>query len=264
MSAPATFACALAALVLGLPVIAAGAHLEAGHRAAGVADAAALAAADAVNGFVSEDPCAIASRVAASANVRLDGCEVDTREGAARIIVSATAALGRVTARARAAPEFGPAVVLGGVPGANGWAWPSGSRGITQGFHDGLAIDLAVGADGLLYAPYDGTIVRVGADGSGIPPTCTANPSWWRGPNQVVMVRHEVAGRTIFSSHNHVSPESTSNLGLRVGDRVQAGQAIAAAGMSGCTSAPHTHFTLATHATNAFPDVDPMAYLGAP
>ena len=264
MSAPATLSCALAALVLGLPIIATSAHLEIAHRTAGAADAAALAAADAANGLINEAPCDVAARVAAAMNTRVESCEIDTRLGAARVTVSAHTALGRVTAHARAAPEFGPAVILAGERGPNGWAWPSGTRSVTQGHHDGLAIDLAVGPDGLLYAPFDGTIMHIGADSAGMPPPCRANPGWWRGPNHAVIMRHEVQGRTLFSSHNHISAGSASELGLRPGDPVQAGQAVARSGMSGCTSGPHTHFTLATHATNAFPDVNPYDYLGPP
>lgn len=176
----------------------------------------------------------------------------------------AVTAFGQVTASARAAPEAGPAVVLAGTPGANGWAWPSGSRSLTQGPHGGNAIDLAVGGDGLLYAPYDGTVVQLGGDGGGVPAACQANPSWWRGTNHSVIIAHEIDGRTIYSSHNHIAPGSPGSLGVRQGDRVLAGQAVAAAGMSGCTSGVHTHFTLSSRLSNSHADIDPFQYLGQP
>lgn len=264
MGAPVALSCALAALVLGIPVISAGAHLEARHRAAGAADAAALAAADAVNGFIAREPCAAASDVAAATGAGLVSCDIDSRLGEARVTVRVGTALGGVEARARAAPEAGPAVVIAGQPGPNGWAWPSGARALTQHFHDGIAIDVAVGDDGLLYAPYGGTVVHAGADGGGVPVPCRANPSWWRGPNHSVIIAHEVAGRTLYSSHNHIAPGSPETLGIQAGDRVQAGQAVAAAGMSGCTSGMHTHFTLSSTASNAHADIDPFAYIGHP
>lgn len=264
MSAPATISCALAALVLGLPVVAAGAHLEARHRVAGAADAAALAAADAVNGFITNAPCDVAGETAAAADSALVSCDIDARRGEARVTVRASTLLGEVEARAQAAPESGPAIVLAGVPGANGWAWPAGARSLTQGFHDGTAIDLAVGDDGLLYAPYEGVVVQAGSDGAGVPAACLANPGWWRGTNHSVIIAHEYAGRTIYSSHNHIAPGSPEMLGVRPGDRVLAGQAVAAAGMSGCTSGVHSHFTLSSRPSNANADVNPFSYLGEP
>lgn len=263
MSAPIALACALAALVLGLPVISASAHLEARHRVAGAADAAALAAADAANGFIAEDPCEIAAATVEAARASMTACDINARLGEARVLVRASTVLGFVEARARAAPEAGPAIVLAGQPGANGWAWPSGSRSLTQGFHDGNAIDLTVGADGLLYAPYAGTVVRSGDDGGGIPAACRSTPSWWRGANHTVIIAHEVAGRTLYSSHNHIAPGSPESLGVRVGDHVVAGQAVAAAGMSGCTSGQHTHFTLSSRPSNVLADIDPFQFLGA-
>ncbi|MGJ0203130.1 Rv3654c family TadE-like protein [Leucobacter sp. gxy201] len=264
MSTPAALSCALAVLVLGLPVLSAGAHLEARHRAAGAADAAALAAADAVNGFLVAEPCEVAAEVAAAVGTSIYACDVDALRGEARVTVRIGTVLGGVLARARAAPEAGPAIVLAGVPGANGWAWPSGARAVTQGHHDGTAIDLAVGDDGLLYAPYDGTVVRVGGDGGGVPAACRSNPEWWRGTNHTVVIAHDVAGRKVYSSHNHIAPGSPESLGVRAGSPVLAGQAVAAAGMSGCTSGIHSHFTLSSTPSNASADIDPYEYLGPP
>lgn len=264
MSAPATLGCAIAALVLGLPVLAASAHLEARQRAAGAADAAALAAADAATGWIAADPCALAADVARSAAAEIDACAVDGRSGEARVTVRVGTPIGPATVDARAAPEAPLGGEVVGVVGENGWAWPAAVRGVTQGHHDGLSIDLAVGGDGALYAPYDGVVVRSGPDGGGLHPACLANPSWWRGENHVVMLRHETEGRVLYSSHNHVAPGSPQSFGATVGTRVRAGQVVALAGMSGCTSGPHTHFTLSTRQTNAFSDIDPFAFLGPP
>lgn len=267
MSAPSLLACGAAALCIGLPVIAASAQLEAGHRAAGAADAAALAAADAVSGWAEGEPCALAATVAAEVRGELTLCEVSAPRAEARVEVRIGAPLGGAVARARAGSAPGVPGASGapdGVVGANGWAWPSDRRAVSQGFHDGFSIDLAVTADGALYAPYEGTVVRAGPDGGGVPAACLARPEWWRGTNHTVVIRHEFEGRVIYSSHNHVAPGSSQQLGVTPGARVRAGQRVASAGMSGCTSGPHTHFTLSTTPSNAYPDIDPFEYLGRP
>lgn len=255
MSAPVAIGVVVAAVALGIPVLSVGAQLEARHRAAGAADAAALAAADAASGWVAGDPCALAAQVAGAVRVELAECEVGA--SSARVVARAAAMGGGFEARARAGWEG--AEERGRVE-ANGWAWPSGVRRATQGFHDGYAIDLAVSANGALYAPYDGVVVQSGADGAGVPTACTKNPSWWHGANHTVLMRHEYRGRVLFSSHNHVAPGSA----VRAGARVASGQRVATAGLSGCTSGPHTHFTLSTSPANTAPDVDPYLYLGRP
>lgn len=270
MSAPVLAACAASALVLGIPVIAAAAQIEASHRASGIADAAALAAADAASGWVSGVPCAVAASVAGATEAEIETCAVEAATGTARVTVALRTPLGRVAGVARAGPppRSGPmsdgSLADGGPVGPNGWAWPAVGRAITQGLHDGLAIDLDVPPGGALYAPYDGVVVFAGQDAGGIPEACQTTPQWWRGPNFSVIVRHEVRGEILYSSHNHVAPESPQRKGLAPGARVQAGQPVADAGMSGCTSGPHSHFTLATTPTNAYPDRNPFAYIGTP
>lgn len=263
MSAPALLACAAAAVCLGVPVIAATAQLEAGHRAAAAADSAALAAADAISGWTDGDACELAGRVAESMRAELVACELDPGAARATVSVAVDAPFATAVERARAGlrdPVGGP----DGAVGANGWAWPSSVRGVSQGFHDGYAIDLETGAGGELYAPYAGVVVSVGNDGGGVPAACQANPQWWRGPNQSVLIRHEYRGRVLYSSHNHVAAGSPRAVGVEPGSRVRAGQRVATAGMSGCTSGPHTHFTLASRETNAFPDVNPFDFIGEP
>lgn len=266
MSAPVLVGCAAAALCLALPVVAATARVEAAHRADAAADAAALAAADAASGFAPGEPCALAAEVARAAGGALESCELSDAPVTARVTVRIGAAggagLGAVEGRARA----GMPVLAGtdGPVGENGWAWPSDVRAVTQGFHDGYALDLAVSGAGALYAPAAGVVVAAGPDGGGVPGVCLLRADWWHGENESVVIRHEVDGRALYSSHNHIAPGSTSRLGIAVGDRVRAGQQVAVAGMSGCTSGPHTHFTLATTPTNAHPDVDPTRYIGRP
>lgn len=264
MSAPATLCCAAAALLLGLPVLSAGAQLEARHRASGAADAAALAAADAVNGWIAADACAAAERVAGAVGAEVERCAIDRLRGEARLTVAIGTPLGSVSADARAAPAAPPGGAVVGEVGPNGWAWPTSVRGLTQGFHDGTSIDLAVGGDGALYAPYDGEVVRAGPDGGGVPAACAISPGWWRGPNHTVIIRHEYEGRVLYSSHNHIAPGSPGDHGIAVGSRVRAGEIVARAGLSGCTEGPHTHFTLSSRPSNSFPDLDPFEFLGPP
>lgn len=266
MSAPVLLACAGAALCLGLPVIVASSQIEADHRAAAAADAAALAAADALGGWVDADPCELASEVVVALEARLRSCLVDAVSAEVLVEVALAAPLGDAGAMARAGPPRadGAETAKGGPVDANGWAWPSDSRALSQGFHDGLSIDLAVTREGALYAPYAGVVVQAGSDGGGVPAPCLARPEWWRGPNFSIVIRHEYRGRVLYSSHNHIAPASPQSFGLAPGSRVRAGQRVATAGMSGCTSGPHTHFTLSSSPVNAHPDIDPFAYIGRP
>ena len=159
---------------------------------------------------------------------------------------------------------LGPPSGDDGPVGPNGWAWPSHMRGISQGFHDGFSIDLVSATGGALYSPYDGVVMKAGSDGGGIPGVCMANPGWWRGDNSTVIIRHEYQGLTMFSSHNHVAPGSPASVGVAEGMAVRAGQTVALSGMSGCTSGPHTHFTLASTNRNYNPDINPYLYIGSP
>lgn len=262
MSAPAVIACAAAAVCLGLPVVAAAAHLENQHRAGVTADAAALAAADALIGWSEAEPCDLAAEVAAAAGGEVAECAADSRTGEATVRVVLSAGPLRLEGRARAGPPPGSGSEA---PGAeNGWVWPAAGRALSQGLHDGFAIDLDVPADGVLVSPNRGTVVFAGPDGAGMPAPCRTNPEWWRGPNFTVIVRHDLPGRAVYSSHNHVAPNSPGLLGIQAGSPVRAGQPVALAGMSGCTSGPHSHFTLASSPTNAFPDLNPFDYLGGP
>jgi secretion/DNA translocation related TadE-like protein len=72
---------------------------------AAAADAAALAGADALAGFVADDPCTVAARAAELNAARLESCTVSGSDVA---VVVGTTVLGvTVTSRARAGPPPG-------------------------------------------------------------------------------------------------------------------------------------------------------------
>lgn len=105
-ASPVLLACVGAVLLCGLPVIAASSLLEGDRRAAGVADAASLAAADALAGWIEEEPCVSATRVADAAGARLVECELDESRAEARVSVEVETSLGTVRAQARAGPPL--------------------------------------------------------------------------------------------------------------------------------------------------------------
>ncbi len=104
MSAPALVACAVAALTLAVPVVAATGSLTAVHRATGAADAAALAAADAAAGWVEAEPCQLATRVVTAADAELVRCDLDPGSGQVRVSVCVQTLFGVAYVRARAGP----------------------------------------------------------------------------------------------------------------------------------------------------------------
>lgn len=260
MSGPVLVGCVAAALCLGVPVLAAGSHLVTAQRVTGAADAAALAAADAVTGWLEAEPCEAAAEIARSVHASVERCDVDRAAGEAKVVLSIRTPIGQVTARSRA----GGVALEPANGGSGGWTWPAAATGVAQGFHDGLAIDLSAPLGSPLFAPYDGTIVALGRDGGDIPQVCLANPAWWRGENETVIMRHEYLGKVLYSSHNHIAQGSARRLGLSVGTNVRSGQPVATAGMSGCTSGPHSHFTLSTRPENSFPDLNPFAFVTPP
>lgn len=109
MSAPALLACAGVALALALPVVVAGSALEGSLRAAGAADAAALAAADAASGWISAEPCPLARLVTEAYGAVLESCELDAQTGRVRVQVHVGTMLSTAHAHARAGP---PAATL--------------------------------------------------------------------------------------------------------------------------------------------------------
>lgn len=157
-----------------------------------------------------------------------------------------------------------PARIAGirGPRNSNGWAWPTDTRSLNQGYHEGYAIDIATTAGGPIFAAYKGTVVQVGGDGFARPSWCPA--SWWHGTNNTVVIRHSFDGRILYSAVNHLAPGSSKALGITVGTRVKAGQQVATEGMSGCTSGPHTHFVMRKTQFNWNGEIKPQKYIGKP
>lgn len=94
-----------ATLSWGLAVV--GGAAVTAQRAAGAADAAALAAADAASGSIvtTDEPCALAAKVAEAAGATLTGCAVDGF--VATVHVKAAYAGLAAVSRARAGPPEG-------------------------------------------------------------------------------------------------------------------------------------------------------------
>lgn len=92
---------------LSIGLAAVGGAAVTAQRAAGAADAAALAAADAASGAVtaSDDPCALAARVAAASGATLTGCALEGLVATVQV-EAAYAGLAAVS-RARAGPPEG-------------------------------------------------------------------------------------------------------------------------------------------------------------
>lgn len=106
MSVPVLSVCAVAALALAIPVVAASAQLEAHGRLAAASDAAALAAADAHGGWIDTEPCELAARVLARAGADVERCEIDEQSGRVRLHAALPTMLGTIHTRAHAGPPF--------------------------------------------------------------------------------------------------------------------------------------------------------------
>ncbi len=104
MSAPALIGCAAAALLLGLPVAGAAGALDTRLQVVAAADSAALAAADALNGWIEADPCALAAEVARANGHRVETCTLDVERGLAAVSVTGATPFGAMRAEARAGP----------------------------------------------------------------------------------------------------------------------------------------------------------------
>ena len=72
--------------------------------ARGVADASALAAADAAAGRIEADPCELAATVVSAAKAELEQCVLDADTGQVRVIVRVDTPLSMLHGRARAGP----------------------------------------------------------------------------------------------------------------------------------------------------------------
>lgn len=92
-----------AAAIAVVPVL--GVHVQR-QRAMNAADAAALAAADAVSGAIPGTPCELAAAVAQRNGAALTVCDVDGLEASVEVALDASFA--RLSARARAGPPPAP------------------------------------------------------------------------------------------------------------------------------------------------------------
>ncbi|MCB1273616.1 MAG: M23 family metallopeptidase [Leucobacter sp.] len=157
-----------------------------------------------------------------------------------------------------------PAKIAGlrGPRNENLWAWPTDTRAVTQGYHEGYALDLGTTKGGPAFAPYSGVVVAVGGDGGGKPSFCPTE--WWRGENQTVVIRHKYDGKVVYSALNHLEKGSSKALGITVGTKVRSGQQVATTGMTGCTSGPHLHLVLRKTQWNWWGEIKPQKYIGKP
>jgi murein DD-endopeptidase MepM/ murein hydrolase activator NlpD len=103
------------------------------------------------------------------------------------------------------------------------WFWPVGGRNyISQYFWSGHhAIDIAAGYGTAVVAAASGTVVKVGNNG-------------YTGGGNVIWV---MEGTKLYTTYNHLS-----SWGVRVGQRISAGQVIGKVGATGEATGPHLHF----------------------
>lgn len=100
MSVPVSVALIGATMSAGLAIIYGGSQLQAQLALQGVADNAALAAADAKTGLIAAEPCQLAQTVARSANSELQWC--DSGEAATVVEVTRWVFGRKLEAKARA------------------------------------------------------------------------------------------------------------------------------------------------------------------
>jgi murein DD-endopeptidase MepM/ murein hydrolase activator NlpD len=103
------------------------------------------------------------------------------------------------------------------------WFWPVGGHNyISQYFWSGHhAIDIAAGYGTAVVAAASGTVVKVGNNG-------------YTGGGNVIWV---MEGTKLYTTYNHLS-----SWGVRVGQRISAGQVIGRVGATGEATGPHLHF----------------------
>lgn len=85
-------------LAIGTPIISSSVHLTTRHEASKTADAAALAAADALLGWIDAEPCLLANQISNASGFELTACMLDLtdatvsiRFGIFRTVISARA-----------------------------------------------------------------------------------------------------------------------------------------------------------------------------
>ncbi len=114
--------------------------------------------------------------------------------------------------------------VGGGGPVVTGYyANPLPGGVITQGMHDGTAVDLGAARGTPIHASADGTVIIVRSNGG-----------WNGGYGNYVVITHSNGTQTLYAHMKSVL--------ISTGQGVSSGQVIGYVGMTGRTSGPHVHF----------------------
>jgi len=111
-------------------------------------------------------------------------------------------------------------------------------------FHAG--IDLAAPVGTPIVAPAEGVVVFAGTI------EADRRSGWWR-LGRTVVLRHGDRYRTVYGH--------CAEIKVRPGERVSAGEVIAAVGDTGWTTAPHLHFEIRRRVDSEWRAVDPRDYL---
>lgn len=114
----------------------------------------------------------------------------------------------------------------------NGFGWRRDPFTGMRDFHQGLDIVAPIGTQ--VIAPADGIVTRIGPAG---------------GFGLSVFISH---GFGVVTRYGHLS-----SIGVRVGQRVRRGDAIAATGSTGRSTGPHLHYEVLVHQKS----VDPIKYI---
>lgn len=150
-----------------------------------------------------------------------------------------------------------------------GWAYPVKSSDSACGFdcyknHRGMDIrDTAMGEP--FYSIREGVVVHAGVDDQMNSARCaeiSANigrSNIWKGPNQVVRIRHEVDGVTYETRYSHLGEGTIT---VSEGDTVHPGQMVGKVGLTGCTTGVHAHIDIKKLTSSGWQHVDPTEFFG--
>jgi murein DD-endopeptidase MepM/ murein hydrolase activator NlpD len=139
-----------------------------------------------------------------------------------------------------------------GYPEKDGWTWPVAKTDyvrLSQCFekpgHTGIDIPVPVGTD--VHAARAGKVLKI-------------DPSGSSDGGKYIIIQHDL---TTYSNYQH-----NSQILVKEGQLVEAGDVIAKSGNTGYTSGPHVHFSITTEAgldsrSVVAYSVDPLPYLPA-
>lgn len=113
----------------------------------------------------------------------------------------------------------------------------------TGGASTHTGVDLAAPLDTPIHAVADGVVDYVGPGKDGR-------------SSMIIVVRHEIDGRTVYSWYNHMYARG---LYVQVGQQVRAGDVIAGVGNNGRSTGPHVHFEI--HTDDDLTTTDPLVWL---